>query len=93
MVIGVVTASLSLPEAQSPKEKRSLVRSLTERALGEMNVSVAEIGMQDSPQACELAFVTVAANSEIVQARISNISRFLRRNPRYLLIRLRTEML
>jgi len=58
-----------------------------------MNVSVAEVGRQDAWQYAELAFVTVAANSTLVQSRISDLSRFLRGNPRYVLLDLHTEML
>jgi len=93
MVIGVVTASISIPEAQSLKDKRSVLRSLKDRVLNHMNVSVAEVGKQDAWQFSELAFVTVAADSAVVQARIAEISNFLRANPRYVLLGLKTEML
>jgi len=93
MVIGVVTANISIPDAHSLKDKRSVVRSLKDRILHKMNVSVAEVGRQDAWQYAELAFVTVAANSTLVQSRISDLSRFLRGNPRYVLLDLHTEML
>lgn len=92
MVIGLVRARISIPDARSLKDKRSVIRSLKDRALNRMNVSVAEVGDQDKWQIAELAFVTVAANSEIVQGRISEISEFLRSNPRYVLLGLETEM-
>ena len=38
-----------------------------------MNVSVAEIGDQDVWKTAELAFVTVAADSTIVQSRIAKM--------------------
>ena len=93
MVIGLVTASISIPEARSLKDKRSVLRSLKDRALNRMNVSVAEVGKQDLWKYGELAFVTVGADSRIVQDRISRISKFLRSNPRYVLVSLNTEML
>ena len=93
MVIGIVTATLSIPSAHSLKEKRSVVRSVKDRAMNTMNVSVAEVGGQDTWQRAEMAFVTVAANSTIVQKRVSDIDKFLRSNPRYVLSDLRTEML
>jgi uncharacterized protein YlxP (DUF503 family) len=93
MVIGVVTARLHLPESQSLKDKRHVIRSLKDRALSRMNVSVAEVGDQDKWQVAEMAFVTVGANSEIVQSRIADISKFVRADPRYVLLDLRTEMI
>jgi uncharacterized protein YlxP (DUF503 family) len=93
MVIGVVTARLHLPDSQSLKDKRHVIRSLKDRALSRMNVSVAEVGDQDKWQVAEMAFVTVGANSEIVQSRIADISKFVRADPRYVLLDLRTEMI
>ncbi|MDD4871822.1 MAG: DUF503 domain-containing protein [Kiritimatiellae bacterium] len=93
MRIGIVTASISIPDAQSLKDKRSVIRSIKDRVLDKMNVSVAEIDKQDKWQYSDLAFVTVAAESETVQTRISEISSFLRSNPRYVLLDLRTEIL
>ena len=93
MIIGVVTASISIPDARSLKDKRRVIRSMKDRVLGRMNVSVAEVGNQDKWQISDLAFVTVAANSEIVQSRIADISKFIRSDPRYVLLDLRTEMI
>jgi uncharacterized protein len=93
MIIGLVTARLSIPEAQSLKDKRSVLKSLKDRIRNQMNVSIAEVGAQDSWKTAELAIVTVAAESSIVQSRVSEVSSFLRSNPRYVLMDLHTEML
>ncbi len=93
MIIGVVQATISIPHALSLKEKRSVLRSLKDRAVGRMNVSVAEVGRQDMWKMADLAFVTVAAESETVQQRISEISRFLRSDPGVVLVNLQTELL
>ena len=93
MIIGLVTATLSIPDARSLKDKRGVLRSLKDRVMNKMNVSVAEVGKQDAWKAAEMAFVTVAANSTIVQSRIADLSKLLRGDPRYVLIRLETEML
>ena len=93
MIIGLVTVRISIPEARSLKDKRSVLRRLKDRILNKMNVSVAEVGRQDLWKSAELAFVTVAATSKIVQKRISDLSTILRSDPRYVLIDLHTEML
>jgi uncharacterized protein YlxP (DUF503 family) len=93
MVIGLVTAGISIPEARSLKDKRSVLRRLKDRALNKMNVSVAEVGRQDVWKSADLAFVTVAATSAVVQKRVSEISAYLRSDPRYVLVSLNTEML
>ncbi len=93
MIIGIVTASLAIPEARSLKDKRSVLRGLKDRAINKMNVSVAEVGQQDVWKSADLAFVTVAAESQVVQRRIADISEFLRSDPRYTLVTLHTEIL
>lgn len=93
MIIGVVRARLSIPESRSLKDKRRVLRSLKDRTLNRMNVSVAETGDQNQWRFAEMAFVTVGAESHIVQSRISEISAMLQSDPRYVLMDLSTEML
>jgi uncharacterized protein len=93
MIIGLVQASVSIPHAQSLKDKRMVLKSLKDRIVNKMNVSVAEVGKQDTWKYSDLAFVTVAAESSVVQQRISELSTLLRSNPQYVLIDLHTELL
>jgi len=93
MRIGIVTAGLSIPEARSLKDKRSVIKSMKDRALNKMNVSVAEVGRQDEWHFAEMAIVTVAATSEVVQKRIAEISTYLRADPRYVLYDLHTQIM
>ena len=93
MVIGLVTARISIPESRSLKDKRSVIRGIKDRAINRMNVSVAEVGEQDVWNFSEMAFVTVSATREVVQKRISEISEFLRSDPRYVLMDLQTEFI
>ena len=66
---------------------------MKDRFINKMNVSVAEVGKQDVWKSADMAFVTVAADSEVVQKRISEISSELHSDPRYVLVNLHTEML
>ncbi len=93
MIIGVVRARISIPDARSLKDKRCVVRSLKDRILNRMNVSVAEVGDQDLWQTAALAFVTVAAEQAVVQERVSGISQILQSDPRYVLLDLQTELI
>ncbi len=93
MIIGLITATLSIPEARSLKDKRSVVRGLKDRLRNSMNVSVAEVGAQDKWQRAELAFVTVAADGKTVQARIAKLADRLRANPRWVLLDYNTELI
>ncbi len=70
-----------------------VIRSMKDRALNRMNVSVAEIGHQDVWRRADLAFVTVAAGKSVVEKRLSEIAEFLRSDPRYVLIDYQMELL
>lgn len=93
MTIGLLQASISIPEARSLKDKRSVVRGLKDRVLNRMNVSVAEVGRQDAWKFADLAFVTVSAQNEVVQKRLSELSTFLHSDPRWVLLDIRTELI
>lgn len=93
MTIGCLQAKLSIPEARSLKDKRMVLRSLKDRMLNKMNVSVAEVDHQDLWQSCVLAVVTVAAEKETVEQRLSDVSDFIRSFPQIVLIDLMVEIL
>ena len=93
MVIGLLQATLSIPESHSLKDKRMVLRSLKDRALNKMNVSVAEVDQQDLWQAATLAFVTVAAEKDVVEQRLAAVSEHLRYDPRAILLDYETHLL
>ncbi len=93
MVIGLLEAELSIPESRSLKDKRMVIRSLKDRLVARMNVSVAEVGRQDEWRRAEMAFVTVAARKEVAEKRIAEVRNFLELNPRHVLLDVHTEFL
>lgn len=86
MVIGLLEVKLSIPDAGSLKDKRSVLRGLKDRIVAKMNVSVAEVGAQDFWKSAELAFVTVAATKDVVERRIAELREYLHSDPRYQVI-------
>lgn len=70
-----------------------VLRSLKDRMLNKMNVSVAEVDHQDVWKSCVLAVVTVAAEKHIVETRISEVSEFIRSNPEVVLLDVMVEMI
>jgi uncharacterized protein YlxP (DUF503 family) len=93
MIIGCVQARISIPHAQSLKDKRMVVKSLKDRMRNRLNVSVAEVGDQDLWQSCVLAVVTVAAHRDVVDKRVSDVSDALHSDPRFVLVDYHVEML
>ena len=93
MHIALLRAAISIPEARSLKDKRRVVKSLKDRTVNHMNVSVAEVGQQEVWNRAELAFVTVAAEKKVVERRLSEIAQRLERNHDWVLLEVRTEFL
>jgi uncharacterized protein YlxP (DUF503 family) len=91
--ISGLTVSLSIPEARSLKDKRRVLRSVKDRIMSKMNVSVAEVGRQDEWNYADLAFVTVTADKITVDQRLSSLSNVLHSDPCYVLLDLHTEIL
>ncbi len=93
MHIALLRATISIPEAHGLKDKRRVVKSLKDRTVNHMNVSVAEVGQQEVWNRAELAFVTVAAEKKVVEQRLSDIAQRLERNHDWVLLEVRTEFL
>lgn len=93
MVIGCLQAKMSIPAAQSLKDKRMVLRSLKDRMMNKMNISVAEVDQQDVWKSAILAVVTIAAEKDVVERRLADVADFIRSNPEIVLIDYRVEMI
>jgi hypothetical protein len=60
VVVGVVTWQLHLPESQSLKDKRHVLRGLKDRLRARFNVSAAETAHQELWQRAELSVAVVS---------------------------------
>ncbi len=90
MIIGVIEATISIPDARSLKDKRAVVRGLRDRITQNMNVRVAEVGKQAFWKPAALARVTVAAQKATVEKRLSEVVK-IESAPRYVLMQIHTE--
>ncbi|HSJ44200.1 MAG TPA: DUF503 domain-containing protein [Euzebyales bacterium] len=70
MVVAIVTIGLRLPACTSLKDKRGVTRRLISRLRRDLNVSVAEVGGQDTWQRCDLG-VAIAAGSEVGARKVA----------------------
>jgi hypothetical protein len=77
MVIGYGVINLRIPESGSLKEKRSVLRKIIKRTQNEFNVSIAEIGAQDSLQAAQIGFAVAGNDSRFVNGKIDHLLRFV----------------
>src|SRR5256885_6420099 len=59
MPVGLLTLELHIPDAQSLKDKRQVLRSLKDKLRRDFNVAVAELGHQGTWQKSVVGIVTI----------------------------------
>jgi len=74
MFVGVMRFSLQIVGARSLKDKRSVVRSLKERAQSRLRVSIAEVGALDHPQHATFAVSCVSNEAAVVDGVLANVA-------------------
>ncbi|MFO7815534.1 MAG: DUF503 domain-containing protein [Halanaerobiales bacterium] len=77
MFVGVITAELEIPMAQSLKDKRSIIRSLTDKCKNKFNVAIAEVDNKDLWKNSKLGLVTVNGDMRHLEKVIDKIIRFI----------------
>ena len=77
MNVGVCKISLRLPENQSLKGKRGVLKSITTRIRNQFNVSVAEVDDQDLWQLATLGICCVSNNKRYTNEVLSKVVDFI----------------
>jgi uncharacterized protein YlxP (DUF503 family) len=93
MIIGVLTLELHLPESNSLKSKRTIIKSLKDRIKNKFNVSIAEIDGNDLWQRCVLGAACVANGTKIVNQTLNGVRELVLSTPTVELIDSMMEML
>jgi uncharacterized protein len=71
--VGLLVLDLFLHGCSSLKEKRRVIRSLSDRVRARHNVATAEVGYQDLHQRAQIAFASVAGAEEPLQQLFDRI--------------------
>ncbi|HBE73302.1 MAG TPA: DUF503 domain-containing protein [candidate division Zixibacteria bacterium] len=79
MVVGVCTIVLHIPESQSLKDKRRVLRSLKDKLRQEFNLSVAEVGDNDLWQRAVLGLAVVANEGRFADEAMAKAVDLIRR--------------
>jgi uncharacterized protein YlxP (DUF503 family) len=79
MLVALERFDLRIPGCRSLKEKRHVVKALTNGLRATFNVSVAEVDHHDLWQRCGLAVATVAGEPFHVRRVIAEVERFVER--------------
>jgi hypothetical protein len=65
MIVGLMTLDLHIPAAGSLKEKRLVIKSITDRIRNKFNVSVAEVDANNLWQRCVLG-ISIVSNETVM---------------------------
>ncbi len=73
MVVGILTISISIPQANSLKDKRRVIKSIKDRLRNGFNVSVAEIGDQDIWRSALLGVAVISEDASYANGVLSRV--------------------
>ncbi len=91
MHIGVCKIKLYLPESQSLKDKRRVIKSLIARLKNRFNVAIAEIEAQDVHQSAVLGIVSVANEVKFLNQILAKSVKFIEENTSVVLVDYETD--
>ncbi len=93
MIIGILTLEISIFDARSLKDKRSVIKGLKDRLRNKYNVSVSEVGRNDNISIAILGIATVSNDSRFTQSSLSKVVDFVRKIPKLSLVDYSIELL
>lgn len=92
MIIGVMTANISLQGIDSLKGKRSIIKSLIGRLKSRFNISIAEIERQDDRTRAVIGISIVSNDSQFINKQFDSILNFMRNDGRFFLGQIEREI-
>lgn len=93
MIVGLCTVELYIASSHSLKDKRRVIKSLTERIKNKFNVSIAEVDRQDNWQHAVLGMASVSNERSHLDQTLNNITRFIENNEFAEVVNITTEIL
>ena len=91
MIVGVLTAHLSMQGVTSLKGKRSIVKSVIGRLKSRFNISIAEVDHQDSKTRAVIAIAIVCNEAHFIDQQFDAIINFMRNDGRFYLSQIHRE--
>jgi uncharacterized protein YlxP (DUF503 family) len=93
MVIGLATVELHIPESNSLKDKRQVLKSLLETTRQKFNVSAAEVDDLDIWRRATIAFACVSKDQSFANQVLDKVIDLIESNPRVHVAEIRVEFL
>jgi uncharacterized protein YlxP (DUF503 family) len=73
MTVGLLTLELHIPQAQSLKDKRQILRSLKDKLRGHFNVAVSELEYHETWQRSVIGIVTLSNEQQHVEESLQKV--------------------
>jgi len=94
IIVGLCTVDVQFPESGSLKTKHQTLKSVLARVRQQFNVSIAEVGHQDSWQLATIAMTCVSTDSAYIHGLFEHAVRYIEDGPFALvLLDYQTELL
>lgn len=93
MVIGISTVELTIPESNSLKDKRQVLRPLLEGVRNRFNVSASEVDQMDVWRRATLGFACVSNDQKFTDQVLSKLLNWIESNPRINVVDVQIEFL
>lgn len=93
MHVGVLQVRLHVPEANSLKEKRQVVKSILDRSRNRFGVAAAEIGENDAHRTAVLGFASVSGSHSHAREVVDKVLAAIRSHPAARIIEHEVEVL
>jgi len=77
MIVGAAIVEIRIQGSHSLKQRRGVVRSITQRVSNRYNLSIAEVGGQDSWQRAELGLCSAGSDRQRVRSLIESAVAFI----------------
>lgn len=93
MYIGVLQIELYISEPQSLKDKRRVVKSLIDKIKNKFNIAVAEIGMLDNWNHCQLGAACISNEAGHSDSVLNSVINFIESHGIYEVTDIQTEII
>jgi uncharacterized protein YlxP (DUF503 family) len=93
MVIGIATVAVVIPESNSLKDKRQIIRSMLDGVRQRFNVSAAEVDQLDTWRRATLGFAAVSNEQKFLDQVLNKVTRWIEQNPRVNVVDIQIEFL
>ena len=91
MIVGVMTAQISMPGVTSLKGKRSIVKSIIGRLKSRFNISISEVDHQDNRMSAVIGMSIVCNESRFIDQQFDAILDFMRNDARFFITQVERE--